>query len=128
VIHDREAGFTLVEALVAFAILSIAVIMSFQIHGDGLRRMAAAERERAEVIKARELMTRLSLTSSLQPGERTETQDGSSWRVSVREVSRFMGLPAVGRMVQVQLFPITPEGAFAEEPALEQLMTLKPPP
>ena len=35
---EAEDGFTLVEVLVAFVILAGAVVLSFQIFADGLRR------------------------------------------------------------------------------------------
>ena len=40
---DSEAGFTLVETLVAFTILAGAIIVSFQIFASGLRQQAAVE-------------------------------------------------------------------------------------
>ena len=63
--REREAGFSLIEVLVAFTILASAVIMGFQIFGDGLRRVAHAERQ-VELLNDARLI--LETFAPLRPG------------------------------------------------------------
>jgi prepilin-type N-terminal cleavage/methylation domain-containing protein len=50
--HDTD-GFTLVEVLVAFVIMSLAVITGMSVFGDGVRRLAIVEERLGAVAAAR---------------------------------------------------------------------------
>jgi Prokaryotic N-terminal methylation motif len=60
-----EEGFSLVEVLVAFVILTAAVIAGFQIFGDGLKRIGRAENRLDMVEDARGV---LAAATSFKPG------------------------------------------------------------
>ena len=83
---EAEDGFTLVEALVAFVILAGAVILSFQIFADGLRRLSAVEARTKAVNIARSELARLSSSKSISEGVTTGTTEGIAWKITVTPV------------------------------------------
>lgn len=82
-----EDGFTLVEALVAFVILAGAVILSFQIFADGLRRLSAVEARTKTVNVAKSELARLSSSKSISGGVTTGTTEGIAWKITVTPVA-----------------------------------------
>jgi general secretion pathway protein I len=92
-----ERGSTLLEVLVAFAILTGAVVLSFRIFSDGLRGVQIAE-ERSEMAAiARREIARLELSAMLQPAHFTGKDDnGFSWFV---EIAAQGDVPQDGRAV-----------------------------
>jgi type II secretory pathway pseudopilin PulG len=52
----QTEGFTLVEVLVAFVIMSLAVVTGLQVFGDGTRRLAQVQERQFETAKAREAL------------------------------------------------------------------------
>jgi general secretion pathway protein I len=81
-----EDGFTLVEVLVAFVILAGAVILSFQIFADGLRRLSAVETRTKAVNIARFELARLSGSEYLAEGTTTGTTEGIAWKIIVTSI------------------------------------------
>ncbi|WP_162914386.1 type IV pilus modification PilV family protein [Taklimakanibacter lacteus] len=77
----REDGYSLLEVLVAFVILSGAVIMSFRIFGDGLRRLDAADRQMEMVAVGQDLLSDLQLKPVLQPGRMSGVSQGYAWTI-----------------------------------------------
>jgi type II secretory pathway pseudopilin PulG len=62
---DEEAGYSLIEVLVAFTILAGAIIMGFQIFGDGLHRISHVE---AQVEQLSDARLALETFAPLRPG------------------------------------------------------------
>jgi prepilin-type N-terminal cleavage/methylation domain-containing protein len=66
--HPAENdGFTLIEVLVAFAILSLVVIASFRIFADGVQRVTAVEQRLAEAAIAQSLVDEFRQYGQIQP-------------------------------------------------------------
>lgn len=81
-----SAGSTLVEVLVAFTIVSVVVVMSLQLFGDGLRQTSRAQAVTAALTFARSLLVELETGGRLRLGTTAgELPDGGRWRVSVTE-------------------------------------------
>lgn len=83
---DRTAGFTLIEVMVAFVILSLVVAMSMQVY----TRSAEAEARARWADESYELLRdRLAAfeTLGLKPGQKTNGQarDGLQWTVGVSQ-------------------------------------------
>ncbi len=78
---QKTRGFTLLEVLVALAILSLAVVASIQGFAQGLRLLKlAGEHQQAILLadeKAREVLT-------LEPGRDTGTDGGFAWERTVK--------------------------------------------
>ncbi len=54
---NSMSGFTLVEVLVSFAILSMTIIVGFQIFGEGLSRVSRVEKALDETAAAKQLLS-----------------------------------------------------------------------
>ena len=95
-----EDGFTLVEVLVAFVILSGAVILSFQIFADGLRRLSAVEARTKAVNVARSELARLSSSRNISEGVTTGTTDGVNWKITVTPIEGIAAFKAEVRATE----------------------------
>ncbi len=60
---DSECGFTLIEVLVAFSILSLTIIVGFQIFSSGLNRINDVERANERLAQAKALLLQAQLPS-----------------------------------------------------------------
>ena len=79
----RERGFTLLEVLVAFAILAVAMTALLQGFGQGLtaaRRTDAASEALAE---ARTMLDRVGTETALTPGVTQGSAAGLEWRLEI---------------------------------------------
>lgn len=80
--QDRAAGFTLLETLVAMALLGIVLSSVFAVIGNGLRRAQQDEDRLLLALFAHNLLVRSRL--DLRPAEGTiqgTTEDGLAWRI-----------------------------------------------
>lgn len=79
-----QQGFTLVEVLVAFAILALVLLASLRTAGTGLRAIDAAAANEAAVLAAQSEMDRILALGRL-PAERRGRIEGTpySWEVEV---------------------------------------------
>ncbi len=78
-------GFTLVEMLVAFTILAVALVALMQVFGTGFRGLRASEAHALAVMQARSTLERVGTEVPMQPGEWAGTFDnGSRWTTRVR--------------------------------------------
>ena len=83
--NDR-GGFTLLEVLVAFAVLAVALGVAFEIFATGLRGGQAADALTRAVLIAESRLDRVGVETELTPGESAgESDDGTRWRVEIRE-------------------------------------------
>jgi general secretion pathway protein I len=81
---EREDGFTLAEIIVAFAILSLALLAIFQSYGLVARSTVANERERAALAVAQSLLATTGLVETVMLGkEEGLTSDGVAWSRTV---------------------------------------------
>jgi prepilin-type N-terminal cleavage/methylation domain-containing protein len=82
---EREAGFTLVEVLVAFAVLSIVLLTLFSGLSTALRGDRRAEFTRSALRLARAELETAGVGSPLAPGVTIgRFENGMEWRLSVR--------------------------------------------
>lgn len=79
-----DAGFTLLEVIVAFAILSIALGLMSQGFATGYRNQAMAQERLADIALARSLIAEIGVTKPLEAGRQTgELRDGRVWNVDI---------------------------------------------
>lgn len=78
-------GFSLLEVLVAFIILSLALGVLMRIFSGGLGNIGAAEHYSRAVAIAESQLAAAGIESPLTEGENAgETENGYTWRTSVR--------------------------------------------
>lgn len=98
--HDD--GYVLIEILVAFAVLAITIIMSFEVLGSGVRRMVESELREAEMILARTTIDQLRLRVPIPLGLTRGEASGIRWELQTISIDEIQGqrLP-VGKLVKV---------------------------
>lgn len=104
----RHKGFSLLEILVAFAIMAVALTIVLRIFGSGVNTALVSEEYTLAVQIAESLMARIGVETPLQPGEYSGIEgDKYAWWVGVASVA---GPPPVktGRFRSQQLQPVQP--------------------
>lgn len=81
---NRAEGFTLLEVLIAFALLAVTLGATHQVFGSGLKAVERAEQRAVAGLHAQALLDRLGLDLPLRPGT-TEGrfEDGQAWRLTI---------------------------------------------
>lgn len=83
-----DRGFTLLEVLLAFALLAAAMGLLIGMLSGGLRQVADAERETEATLYAQSLLDALGTLETLKPGQRDGTfaDDRYRWTLVIEEV------------------------------------------
>ena len=86
----RNSGYTLVEVLVAFMILALALTVLLRIFSSGLRNVSVSSEYAQAVLIAESQLAMASFTTSLQPGA-TRGYDGGkfSWTRVIEDYTPF---------------------------------------
>jgi general secretion pathway protein I len=95
--RPNEAGFTLVETLVALAVSAMIIAAIARLTYAGQRTALASERRVDAVETLRKVVAGLPSRSQLG-GALTGTLDGHAWRVEARAFSQAPALPATARI------------------------------
>jgi general secretion pathway protein I len=83
-----EAGFTLIEVVVAFAIVTIILAALYQAIAGAWRGYARVQVREETLALARAQLEAIGIEEPLQPGERTGTYaTGVAWRLTVEPVA-----------------------------------------
>jgi general secretion pathway protein I len=106
-----DAGFTLVEVLVALAMLSVGLALVMSLFSTGLSRTGMAERVAGAVVLAQSLMAQVGNSIPL----RTETRDGTEangyrWRLAMQPYRSAPG----GDARPVELYQVSVEIGWLE--------------
>ncbi len=89
---DREAGFTLLEALIAFAIAALALAALLQGALAGLRATQAASRTEEALARARSRLAALEAAPVAPADRRGDDGGGFAWRLRVAPEATSGGL------------------------------------
>ena len=82
--RQRQPGFTLIEIIVALAILAVALGTLFQAFSTGLRATAVTDRRAAAVMLAQSLLDRIGQDIPLAAGEQAGvSEDGLHWSIAI---------------------------------------------
>jgi prepilin-type N-terminal cleavage/methylation domain-containing protein len=88
-IKEDQTGFTLIEVLVAFAVLAGAIIMTFQVFGDGLRGLNNTRERAKEMQIAQSQIELLGLSGSLKVGTTTVTVEKIILRMTIETLKSY---------------------------------------
>ncbi len=81
---NRAGGFTLIEVLVAFAILALTLAALLQVFSAGLRSFGAADRHLMATMLARSVLEDVGTEIPIVAGEMSdEVEDGYRWTVRI---------------------------------------------
>jgi general secretion pathway protein I len=118
---SRQGGFTLIEVLVAFAILSMTVVVAVQGFAQGLRLLKlSGDHQRAILIadqKAREVV-------EPKEGREEGTEGAYSWARTIRPVAA-PELEGPGRPARWHVFEINVQVAWGEQRRTVGVTTLR---
>lgn len=122
---DREAGFTLVEVLVAFFIAALTLTMALRVLGEGAGWARRGPAVALRLDEAASVVDALLADPSLRPGERDGMfADGQRWRAHVSDVTgAVVPKAAPARLLRVDLMA---SGAVAA-PLLSTLIAVAQP-
>ena len=81
---ERDAGFTLIETLVALIIMITMATLLYRSFSGGLRAADAAEGAEAALRVAQSRLTALGTAVPLRAGQQEGSEDGVLWRVVLR--------------------------------------------
>lgn len=115
-----EAGFTLVEVLVAFFIAALTLTAALRVLGEGanLARRGPAAALRME--EAASVLDTLAADPALRSGERGGAfADGQPWRARVTDVTALAAAGSPGRLLRLDLYA----GSGGGTPLLVTLVT-----
>lgn len=113
-----EAGFTLIEALVALAILGVALASVLRAYGAGFRSAERAEMQTHALLLADSRLAEAT-TMLTEPGESRGREAGYAWRVTA---SPFPVQGVDEPLLRIEVRVVAPDGAEA------RLATLRLPP
>jgi general secretion pathway protein I len=84
VVAGRDAGFLLVETLIAFAVLALSLSALFDIVSDGVRRTSQSEKLTQASLALPTLLARVGADIPLHPGQPNgQLANGLRWRMLI---------------------------------------------
>jgi len=114
---DRGSGFTLLEVLVAFTILGLAMVGLFGAFSDGLVGGLRAREVSALILAGRSKISEVGRSVALAPGELSgELPDGTPWTLTISEVEP-LGADPLAQLV-VRAHHVTIELGSGEAPSV----------
>jgi general secretion pathway protein I len=79
----RQRGFTLIEVVVAFAILALSLGALYESFGGSLRRATSASKRELAALRAESLLAEFRGSAGLAPQRRSgHDADGNEWRIT----------------------------------------------
>ena len=83
-----QRGFTLLEVMIATAIMSVGIVGALELFSGSLRLAGNADRQSAATVLARSLVDEELWRDVLEDGERSGTEGSFSWSVATHPIDR----------------------------------------
>jgi general secretion pathway protein I len=94
----RQRGFTLLEVMIATAIMAVGIVGALELFSGSLRLAGNADRQSAATVLARSLVDEELWRDVLEDNQRSGTEGGFAWTVTTHPVDREL----IGRREQEQ--------------------------
>jgi len=109
--RDSIRGFTLIEILIAFAILVVSLAVLLQSFSSSLDAVTRTERATSAILLARSIMDRVGTEIPLIPGEHSGNGEvGLAWGVRLAPPSADVAPPVPGLPVRLLQIEVTVTG------------------
>jgi general secretion pathway protein I len=134
-LQAANAGFTLLEVMVALVVLALGIAAVLELFGGGLRLTTKSSRRTQAVVYAQNVMDRLLAQSTLEDGDDGgQFPGGFSWRAQVYEIrpdddastlqQKSQNQPEFFRLKQINVEVYWSEGVGEQSYALRSLRTI----
>jgi general secretion pathway protein I len=134
-LQAANAGFTLLEVMVALAVLAVGIAAVLELFGGGLRLTTKSSRRTQAVVYAQNVMDHLLAQSTLEDGDDGGQFPGEfSWRTQVYEIrpdddastlqQKSQNQPEFFRLKQINVEVYWSEGVGEQSYALRSLRTI----
>ena len=122
---NHDEGFTLVEVLVAFAIMAGAIIMAFSVFGDGLRGLKLTQERSHQTQVAQHQIDLASTAANISEGTTLITDENVKLRVVVQALlDSGGGQKFIQKAFKIVVF--LDDTKYSVTPILETIIIAKP--
>jgi general secretion pathway protein I len=83
-VRRRTRGFTLIEVVVAFAILALALEALYEVFGGSLKRSGVSRQRELASLRAESLLSEFRGSGGALPKQRRGSEDGFQWTITAK--------------------------------------------
>jgi general secretion pathway protein I len=122
----RQSGYTLIEVLVAFMILALALTVLLRIFSGGLRNVSVSSDYATATLIAESRLAAAGIDTPLRPGETSGTEgEQFAWTVSVQDYQPRPGYRSAARGIDAYRVTVTVEWPHGDNTRRVGLSTVR---
>jgi len=122
----RQSGYTLIEVLVAFMILALALTVLLRIFSGGLRNVSVSSDYATATLIAESRLAAAGIDIPLRPGETSGTEgERFEWTVSVQDYQPWPGYRSASQAVDAYRVTVTVEWPHGDNTRSVGLSTVR---
>jgi general secretion pathway protein I len=122
----RQSGYTLIEVLVAFMILALALTVLMRIFSGGLRNVSVSSDYAVATLIAESRLAAAGIDAPLTPGETSGTEgERFEWTISVQDYQPWPGYRSTARGVDAYRVTVTVEWPHGDNTRRVGLSTVR---
>jgi general secretion pathway protein I len=122
----RQSGYTLIEVLVAFMILALALTVLMRIFSGGLRNVSVSSDYAMATLIAESRLAAAGIDTPLKPGETAGTEgERFQWTVSVQDYEPWPGYRSAAKDVDAYHVTVTVEWPHGDNTRRVGLSTVR---
>ena len=125
-LEGRQTGYTLIEVLVAFMILALALTVLLRIFSGGLRNVSVSSDYAVATLIAESRLAAAGIDIPLRPGETSGTEgERFEWTVSVQDYQPWPGYRSAAKGVDAYRVTVTVEWPHGDNTRSVGLSTVR---